>query len=288
MLFSIIFAYLGYTYDHVTGAIIGALIGFTIDASIKAQRQKRRYRREAKRAIRQDADHIFMECFFALLAKLCRADGVISREEIAAVERIIKETLKIKKKRKVKEAIHFFELGKNSNTSFHLYALHLCELYVDDPQFLRNTCQLLFELAITDGPINANEEKMIRQCAEIFGVHEVEYREILSQYYVAPKMKARSGASRSNGSQSSQGRSNFQEEESEVAAANHDCFKVLGCEKTDPIEKIKQAYRKLVNEYHPDKIIGKDLPSEFVKFANTKFQEIQSAYEEAKKIKGAA
>lgn len=238
--------------------------------------------------MRQDADHIFMECFFALLAKLCRADGVISKEEIAAVERIIKETLKIKKKRKVKEAISFFELGKNSNTSFHLYALRLCELYVDDPQFLRNATQLLFELAITDGPINANEEKMIRQCAEIFGIHEVEYREILSHYFVAPKMKARASASRSNGSsQSSQRQSSFQEEESPITAASADCFKVLGCEKTDPIEKIKQAYRKLVNEYHPDKIIGKDLPSEFVKFANTKFQEIQSAYEEAKKIKGA-
>lgn len=285
MLFSIIFAYLGYTYDHVTGAIIGAIIGFTIDASIKAQRQKRRYRREVKKAMQRDANYSFLECFFALLAKLCKADGAISVEEIVVVKRIIKDTLKIVKKRKVKEAIGFFELGKSSNTSFHLYALHLHDMYADNTSFLRSAIHLFFQVSIADAPLNANEERLIRNCAEIFGIHEVEYREILSQYYAGPKTKAQAGASQQRNGSSKQ--NSFQEEDSLISAST-DCFKVLGCEKTDPIDKIKQAYRKLANEYHPDKIIGKDLPSEFEKFANSKFQEIHSAYEEAKKIKGVA
>lgn len=285
MFFALIFAYLGYTVAIYEGAVIGFMVGYVVDACLKANRQKRRNKRAMKNAYENQAHQTFYGCFFALLAKLTKADGVVTREEILAVDEIIKDRLKIKKKRDRKEAIRCFELGKKSGQSFHFYALHLFEMYADNPVFLRNTVHLLFQLSLSDGPLNSNEEKMIRTCAEIFALHPEEYKEILAQYYVS---KGSSSRAQSNSSHSSKQQKAYRESDSESPLENIECFKVLGCEKSDPMDKIKSAYRKLVNEYHPDKIIGKDLPSEFVSFANTKFQEIQSAYEEVKKIKGVA
>ena len=60
-------------------------------------------------------------------------------------------------------------------------------------------------------------------------------------------------------------------------------YAVLGCDSNDSNEHIKRQYRKLVSDYHPDKIASKGLPGEFTKFANDKFREIQEAYETIKK-----
>ena len=60
-------------------------------------------------------------------------------------------------------------------------------------------------------------------------------------------------------------------------------YAILGCNSNDSNEHIKKQYRKLVSDYHPDKIASKGLPEEFTKFANNKFREIQEAYETIKK-----
>lgn len=60
-------------------------------------------------------------------------------------------------------------------------------------------------------------------------------------------------------------------------------YKILECKTSDSTETIKINYKKLVKEYHPDVISGKDLPKPFIEFANKKFQEIHSAYEYIKK-----
>ncbi|WP_291465837.1 DnaJ domain-containing protein [Desulfobacula sp.] len=60
----------------------------------------------------------------------------------------------------------------------------------------------------------------------------------------------------------------------------------MKCDETSSNEEIKKQYRKLVSEYHPDKIEAKGLPEEFIKFANDKFKEIQEAYDTIKKERG--
>ena len=59
----------------------------------------------------------------------------------------------------------------------------------------------------------------------------------------------------------------------------------MNCDETATNQEIKKQYRKLVSEYHPDKIEAKGLPEEFIKFANDKFREIQEAYDVVKKEK---
>jgi DnaJ like chaperone protein len=62
-------------------------------------------------------------------------------------------------------------------------------------------------------------------------------------------------------------------------------YATLGCDESDSDEHIKSQYRKLVLDYHPDKIASKGLPEAFTQFANDKFREIQDAYEQVKKVR---
>jgi DnaJ like chaperone protein len=63
-------------------------------------------------------------------------------------------------------------------------------------------------------------------------------------------------------------------------------YRILNCTKESPDDEIKKNYRKLVKEYHPDMIISKGMPEEFVMEATKKFQEIQTAYEKIKNERG--
>ena len=99
---------------------------------------------------------------------------------------------------------------------------------------------------------------------------------------------ARYGVSyRATGNGRAQARSEYQEPAQPAARKDIDYFySVLGCSRSDTVPVIKQNYRKLVSDYHPDKIVSKNLPEDFTKFANEKFKSIQEAYEAVKAEKG--
>ena len=111
---------------------------------------------------------------------------------------------------------------------------------------------ILIKVAVSDGVFSREEERLLERAAEIFKFETYRYRTIKGKY-VTHDSKA---------------------------------YSVLGVEKDSPVDEIKKAYRKLVSEYHPDKIAAKGLPEEFNKFAAEKFREIQEAYDTIRKERG--
>jgi DnaJ like chaperone protein len=113
---------------------------------------------------------------------------------------------------------------------------------------------ILFQVASVDGNLNEPESRMIRTVLTLFHLDETAYRNFSRKY----------------------------------GAVNDKAYAVLKSSKADSNDQIKANYRKLVADYHPDKIASKGLPEEFTKFAQDKFVEIQNAYEEIKKERGMA
>ena len=186
-----------------------------------------------------------------MLAKLAKADGRISREEIDAVEKFMIYDLGLDPESR-QLATNIFNTAIESPDSFHDYAAQFYSQFRAQYQMLDLMIDILVRVSVADGELNPGEEKLIQSAVRIFNFSDERYRNIKSRYIT----------------------------ESERYYA------ILGCNGNDSNEHIKKQYRKLVSDYHPDKIASKGLPEEFIKFANDKFREIQEAYEIIKKERG--
>ena len=108
--------------------------------------------------------------------------------------------------------------------------------------FMLNT---LFEVAKADGTLHPNEAVLLEKAKNIFRISDNDFNNLKTKYFP------------------------------EADSDRH--YAVLNCSSNDSDETIKSNYRKLVQEFHPDKIANKGLPEEFNLYAKTKFQEIQEA-----------
>lgn len=103
-------------------------------------------------------------------------------------------------------------------------------------------------------------------------------RSLLASFAYRGYSRQHSGGSQSSNSGPFQGSGN--------SSSFRDPYAVLGCSSRDSDEEIRKCYRKMVAKYHPDKFIGQDLDQEFVELATRRFREIQSAYEQIRKMRG--
>lgn len=269
VLFKLVFAFFGtkaavwFDVNPIAGLGIGLFVGHILDHAAATRLRRWRVERIYKAQAKRQFDEHFIESLFLMLGKICIADGVVSKREIANVEYIMTNVLSLDRKSR-KRAIEVFRSVRHSQKSFQSCAVQFFELYQSHPEMFDTVIALFFNLATCDGGLDDREERMIHTAAMVFGVEEERYQRFRNPY-------ARGQAS-----------GNGQRAISEVDRS----YSVLGCKPDDSDAVIKRSYRKLVSEYHPDKIVSKDLPEEFIKFANEKFKNIQEAYDCLKQTRG--
>ncbi len=193
----------------------------------------------------------FFVATFSMLGKLARTDGQVSRAEMDAVRQFMTYHLNLSQENQ-QVAINIFHTAQESPESFESFASQFYGQFHVQPQMLELMMDILLRVSVSDGGIKPSEERLIQSAASIFGFSSAKYAGMRSRY----------------------------------AQDVNKYYAVLGCTQSDTDEQIKKQYRKLVSEYHPDKIIAKGLPDEFIKFANDKFNDIQEAYEAVKKERG--
>ncbi len=220
----------------------------------------------------EQAQDVFFLTMFSLLALMAKADGVVSREEIGLVDNFIKNDLQLSSEKR-DMAIKIFNAAKNSGYSFEGMAAQFQSLFKNERNILTTMFDLLLRLAYSDGVFHANEERLILSAKKIFNISDYEYESFKARYENRGEDGARGG-----GRESSAGRGRETESMEQYYAA-------LGCSPSDGADKIKEAYKKLARDYHPDVIIAKGLPEDFVKFATQRFQQIQAAYEKIRKAR---
>ncbi|MGH1383283.1 TerB family tellurite resistance protein [Kordia sp.] len=224
------------------GGPIGAIIGVGLGAGpSRNTEQKQLSNLEQKQ-------YVTFITIFSLSAKIAKADGVVSQEEINTLKHLMKNDLKLDADGQ-NAAIKIFREAKSSNKTFEEIANDYYNAFPYDKEQLLMIVEILFIVAAADSVYHANEERMIKRIFNIFRLSDVEYSNMKSLFF----------------------------EETDKY------YKVLNCTKHDTPETIKRNYRKLASEYHPDKVVSKGLPEEFEAFAKNKFQEIQLAYETIKK-----
>jgi len=238
---------IGFAMAGPLGAIAGATLGHAFDSNEQHYHTTER----ARLAPGEETQLTFFVAAFSMLAKLAKADGRISREEIDAVNKFMIYDLNLDPESR-RFATNIFNTAIESKDNFIDYATQFYNQFRSQYQMLDLMIDILVRVSLADGVLNPSEEKLIQTAVGIFNLSDDQYRKVRSRYVT----------------------------ESERYYA------ILGCDVNDSDQHIKQQYRKLVSDYHPDKIASKGLPEEFTKFANDKFREIQEAYEVVKKERG--
>ncbi len=237
------------------GGLVGGMIGFTflgpLGALIGSVVGSRMGRNSVRRKNPNNFDHqvAFFAALFACLAKIAKADGQVTKEEINKIEDFITQKFNLDGEQR-NFAINIFQKAKDDNVSFDAYAKQLSSLLKRSPNSLMIFYELLFELAMADGELHPNEEKLLKKVPKIFGFNDGLYNQLFQKYGLKTQ--------------------NF--------------YEVLGVSKQMNFDEIRKIYLKKRREFHPDKLISKGLPEELIEKAKEKFIEIQEAYEELEKI----
>ena len=233
---------------------IGAMIGFTLGGPIGALLGGvigSRFGTRGKRtsfSTNQQHQVAFFTALFACLAKLAKADGQVSKEEVGIVDRFIKEKFRFDAEQRV-FAIEIFNHAKDDSNSYEEYASQLSSLLGANKNALVVFYELLFELAMSDGVLHKNEEDLLRKTTSIFGINQGLFNQLINQF--------------------------------STSASNP--YTILGVTKDMSFEEIKIIYLRKRKEFHPDTLISKGLPEELLERAKERFIEIQEAYEAIKK-----
>ena len=230
---------IGFTIGGPLGGILGAIIGSKF--SNKNQRQP---------SNNQKSQAAFFTALFACFAKIAKADGRVSREEVDKVDNFIKSKFRFPPEQRV-FAIEIFNHAKDDQNSFEDYARQLSSLLSSDPSSLIMFYELLFELSMADGYLDPSEEKLLFQAIKIFNLN--------------PDLMS------------------INKKKFGVNVA--DAYAILGVDQSMSFKDIKKAYQRKRKEFHPDTLVSKGLPEELLDKAKEKFIEIQSAFEEIEKQK---
>lgn len=258
---------IGYLAFGAFGGVIGAVAGHLYDRYRATERRNRRRQRNGAssragtagtRPIFDDPTETrriaFATAIVVLGAKLAKADGRVSRDEVDAFKRRFKIS-----DQEIGGVAQIYDQAKKSADGFEPYARQIAALFGRDPVLLEELLIGLFEVARADGELRTGEIEFLREVATIFGFDQAKFEQ----------MRATFGAA-------------YQP----AASQAEDPYKLLGISRGASDADVKKAYRKLVRELHPDQLIAKGLPKEFISRANNRLAAVNTAYDRIEKQRG--
>lgn len=199
-----------------------------------------------------------IELIARLYAKMCQSDGTVSAAEIDAVNNIARQILGLKGPQ-LEAFARAFNENKDSPDNFVIVIHDLYLFYKGVPKLLITIIQTLFLIAELDGDIHPKEREILYCAINMFSeVTKMGYEDFRGR----------------GGNSSSQHHGPIDK-----------CYAVLGCSLNSPDEEIRDAYKRLVKQYHPDRYISKGLPPDMMEYASNRFKELQDAYETIRQVR---
>jgi len=190
---------------------------------------------------------VFALSLIVLSAKLSKADGNVSKEELIAV----KDKLKIPEN-EIDSVGKIFNKAKEESSGYEPYAQQITQIYKNNLNVLEEVINILFYIAEADGNISQSELNMIQHIAQIFGLNQSQFNSIRESRKSSDKLNP---------------------------------YMVLESKPEENLQTIRKKYLKLSKEHHPDILISKGVPKEVIEESKKKMRAINSAWNQIQKLK---
>jgi DnaJ like chaperone protein len=219
-----------------------------------------------RREIRQERQVVFLKTLFLLMGRLAKADSRVSQSEINHVKQFMSQMGMTAEHRE--EAIAHFQEGVKSEFDVDDTLSHFLDVCGRSLQMKHLLLVYMAGVALADGEIHSAEKELLGQVASRLGYSEQAFNQLMAM--IQGQNRFAGGA----GYQHQQGAG--------PRGATHsldDAYQALGVSSSDSDKDIKRAYRKLISQYHPDKLIGQGVPEDMIQKATERSKEIHAAYD---------
>lgn len=213
------------------GGLLGVVLGAAVDVGVERVQP-------ASRTNRQVA---FTIGVIALSAKMAKADGRVTREEVAAFKQVFRVPVE-----EMRNVGRIFDLARQDTAGYEAYARQLARLMQGQPLVLRNVLEALFYIALADGELHPDERTFLENVARLFGLSEDEFDAVARQF---------------------------------DAENTQDPYVVLGVSRTASKSEVRARYMALVRAHHPDKLMAEGVPADMIAVATQKVAQINAAYD---------
>ena len=190
----------------------------------------------------------FTIAVIALGAKMAKADGQVTRNEVTAFRQVFHIPAE-----EENNAARVFNLARQDVAGFDAYARRIAGMFGAGHRALYDLLEGLFHIAVADGSYHPSEDDFLADVAGIFGVPEPEFRRLRSQF---------------------------------VPESRPDPYSVLGVAPDAPLDEVRSKWRDLVRDTHPDRLMSRGLPQEAIKLAEKRLITVNRAWEEVREMRG--
>jgi len=186
-------------------------------------------------------DAAFSTAVTALGAKLAKADGRADSAEFAAFSEVFQSDGASER-----DVRRLYDLARQTTHGFESYARRLAKRYRSCPQLLEDVLDGLFHIARSDGAVTIDELDYLERVGALFGLSRLTFRRLKATH---------------------------------MGAATDDPYVILGVAADAPDEVVRAAWRAALSEAHPDRVLARGLPAEFIEVAHIKSAAINAAFD---------
>lgn len=256
---------LGFMLGGPLGAVLGAALGHNFDRGLSLVLRD-------DQATPGDTERVqaaFFTATFSVMGHIAKADGRVSETEIALARQVMAQ-MRLSPEQK-EAAIRLFNEGKQPE--FPLQGV--LDQFRRETHRRRHLIQMFLEIqiytALADGVLEAAERDTLLHICNRLGFSRMQFEQLVAMVQ-AQQQFAGAGAGRAGPARR--------------GPSLDDAYAVLGLDRNASNDEVKKAYRRLISQHHPDKLVAKGLPEEMMEVAKQKTQEIRAAYEQIRDARG--